>query len=159
MVNMQAINATLESIANRIPDTTEVFQRLKHAKMLSVCDLSNGYWNVGLDPQSKRLTAFGSEQSQWVWKCLPQGMVSSGPYFQSWVERLFRRHNILAGHERFASLDREFDLRNANTKNYDSKSNNAENSTDFSHNESEEYAKLNPAGAKIALWEDDGFLD
>ena len=159
VVNMQAINATLESIANRIPDTTEVFQRLKHAKMLSVCDLSNGYWNVGLDPQSKRLTAFGSEQSQWVWKCLPQGMVSSGPYFQSWVERLFRRHNILAGHERFASLDREFDLRNANTKNDDSKSNNAENSTDFSHNESEEYAKLNPAGAKIALWEDDGFLD
>ena len=64
VVNMQAINATLESIANRIPDTTEVFQRLKHAKMLSVCDLSNGYWNVGLDPQSKRLTAFGSEQSQ-----------------------------------------------------------------------------------------------
>ncbi len=72
---MQARNATLLSIANRIPDTTEVFQRLKHAILLSVCDLSNGYWNVGLDEQSKRLTAFGSEQSQWVWKCLPQGMV------------------------------------------------------------------------------------
>ena len=47
-----------------------------HAKLLSVCDLCNGYWNVSLDEQSKRLTAWGSEQSQWVWRCLPQGMVS-----------------------------------------------------------------------------------
>ena len=154
VVNMQARNATLQSIANRIPDTAEIFQRLKHAKMLSVCDLCNGYWNVSLDEKSKRLTAWGSEQSQWVWKCLPQGMVSSGPYFQSWVERLFRRHNILAGHENFADLDREFDLRKANEK-LSAKSNKRKTRQTRLDN----YAKLNPKGANIQLWEDDGFLD
>ena len=43
-------------------------------------------------------------------------MVSSGPYFQTWVERLFRRHGILAGHEHFADLDREFDMQQAKKK-------------------------------------------
>lgn len=157
VVNMQARNATLESIANRIPDTTEIFQRLKHAKMLSVCDLCNGYWNVSLDEQSKRLTAWGSEQSQWVWRCLPQGMVSSGPYFQSWVERLFRRHNILAGSERFADLDREFDLQKARNARKSAERNATTETSDKEVIDS--YEKLNPKAANIQLWEDDGFLD
>ena len=37
-------------------------------------------------------------------------MVSSGPYFQTWVERLLRRHNILAGQCQFADLDLERDI-------------------------------------------------
>lgn len=160
VVNMQARNATLESIANRIPDTNEVFQRLKHAKLLSVCDLSNGYWNVGLDEHSKRLTAFGSEQSQWVWRCLPQGMVSSGPYFQMWVERLFRRHNILAGSENFADLDREFDLQKSKQKQAASNTSLNDSIESNDHNKgSDDYSKLNPKGAKVALWKHDGFLD
>ena len=35
---------------------------------------------------------------------------SSGPYFQTWVERLLRRHNILAGQCQFADLDPERDI-------------------------------------------------
>ena len=163
VVNMQARNATLESIANRIPDTAEIFQRLKHAKLLSVCDLCNGYWNVSLDEQSKRLTAWGSEQSQWVWKCLPQGMVSSGPYFQTWVERLFRRHGILAGHERFADLDREFDMQQAKRKgksaDESASTDDANRTMSDSQKRQDAYAKLNPKGAALQLWEDDGFLD
>ena len=163
VVNMQARNATLESIANRIPDTAEIFQRLKHANLLSVCDLCNGYWNVSLDEKSKRLTAWGSEQSQWVWRCLPQGMVSSGPYFQTWVERLFRRHGILAGHEQFADLDREFDLQQANKKGKLSGTPNEAADKGDAKSEKQKrqdaYAKLNPKGAALQLWEDDGFLD
>ena len=118
-----------------------------------------GYWHVYLDEPSKRLTAWGSEQSQWVWKCLPQGMVSSGPYFQSWVERLFRRHNILAGHERFADLDREFDLQQARKRAANANQHNTTNPDDEESSQLNDYEKLNPKGAKVQLWEDDGFLD
>ena len=52
--------------------------RMKNAKFLSGFDMENGYWNVALDGKSKRLTAFGSECGSWMWRCLPQGMVSSG---------------------------------------------------------------------------------
>ena len=109
VVNMIARNATLESIANRMPECTEIFMALKGAKYLACFDLENGYWNVALDEKSKRLTAFGSEMGSWVWKCLPQGMVSSGPYFQAWCERLFRKYNILAPQHGFADLDTQFE--------------------------------------------------
>ena len=96
VVNMIARNQTLENIANRLPECTEIFSELKNARYLSGFDMENGYWNVALDEKSKRLTAFGSECGSWMYKCLPQGMVSSGPYFQAWCERLFRRYNILS---------------------------------------------------------------
>ena len=55
------------------------------------------------------VTAFGSEMGSWCWKCLPQGMVSSGPYFQAWCERLFRKYNVLAPQHGFADLDSQFE--------------------------------------------------
>ena len=87
----------LESIGNRIPETAELYHSLVGCNVLSACDMKDGYWNVGLDEESMRLTAFCSEAGSWCWRCLPQGMVSSGPYFQTWMERLLRRHNMLAG--------------------------------------------------------------
>ena len=109
VVDMRARNQTLVNIGNRMPEISEIFLELKNAKFLSGFDLENGYWLVGLDEKSKRLTAFGSEYGSWMWRCLPQGMVNSGLYFQAWCERLFRKYGILASQQGFADLDRQFD--------------------------------------------------
>ena len=152
VVNMIARNATLESIANRMPDCTEIFMALKHAKFLSSFDLENGYWNVSLDESSKRLTAFGSEMGSWVWKCLPQGMVSSGPYFQAWCERLFRRYNILASQQGFADLDKQFDLNQLRSKGFDSVDDKTFSDID------KDTLKRNLEDARNLIWRYDGYL-
>ena len=152
VVNMIARNATLESIANRMPDCTEIFMALKHAKFLSSFDLENGYWNVSLDESSKRLTAFGSEMGSWVWKCLPQGMVSSGPYFQAWCERLFRRYNILASQQGFADLDKQFDLNQLRGKGFDSVDDKTFSDID------KDTLKRNLEDARNLIWRYDGYL-
>ena len=66
VVNMIARNQTLENIANRLPECTEIFSELKNARYLSGFDIENGYWNIALDEKSKRLTAFGSECGSWM---------------------------------------------------------------------------------------------
>ena len=76
--------------------------------MINVFDVKDGYWNCPLfydetDPDSarnnsRRLTAFQSECGEWQFKCLPQGLSCSGPYFQAWLTRIFRKYNIVLGH-------------------------------------------------------------
>ena len=61
---------TLESIANRIPETTELYPRLVDCVWLSATDLQDGYWNCPLEEESERLTAFVSEAGTWCWRCL-----------------------------------------------------------------------------------------
>jgi len=164
VVNMIARNATLEPIANRLPECTEIFMALKGAKYLACFDLENGYWNVALDEKSKRLTAFGSEMGSWCWKCLPQGMVSSGPYFQAWCERLFRKYNVLAPQHGFADLDSQFEEvrlsreadRVAQEQREDGRENAAE--TTAKADESKAAIKKHLVDAKKLRWTGAGFL-
>ena len=74
---------------------------------INVFDVKDGYWNCPLfydetDPDSarnnsRRLTAVQSECGEWQFKCLPQGLSCSGPYFQAWLTRIFRKYNIVLG--------------------------------------------------------------
>eukprot|EP01048_Picozoa_sp_COSAG05_P015771 COSAG05_NODE_1942_length_3800_cov_1.897595_7_plen_169_part_00 len=49
------------------------------------------------------LSLFGS------YRVLPMGASPSGPIFNEWVTRIFRRYNVLVGREQFAGLDDEFE--------------------------------------------------
>ena len=71
------------------------------AKVISVFDVKDGYWACPLDESSIPLTAFQSECGAWVWKCLPQGLSCSGPYFHSWLTRVYRKYNIVIDQTRY----------------------------------------------------------
>jgi hypothetical protein len=73
-------------------------------------------------------------------------MVSSGPYFQAWCERLFRRYNILSSQHGFAELDKQFE------KDKTDKSN---STTKQSGKPTDKYLE----DAEKLIWSYDGFLD
>ena len=93
VVDLRARNSTLITVANQLPEASALFEMLKDAKVINVFDVRDGYWNCPLfydetDPDcernnSRRLCAFQSECGEWMFKCLPQGLSVSGPYFQA----------------------------------------------------------------------------
>ena len=75
-----------------------MYAKLRHAKYISTLDLKNGYWNAGLDEESKPLTAFATEYGCYEYNVIPQGLISSASFFQSWVEAKLRRYGVLFEH-------------------------------------------------------------
>ena len=61
-------------------------------------DLKNGYWNAGLDEESRPLTAFATKLGLHEYNVVPQGLVCSAAFFQHWVEAKLRRHGVLFEH-------------------------------------------------------------
>ena len=42
-----------------------------------------------------------------MFKCLPQGLSVSGPYFQAWLTRLFRKYNVVMNQTIYVPKDKE----------------------------------------------------
>lgn len=109
VVSMVEMNECLQKCNNRIPLNDELFDRLKNSYVISTFDLTTGYWLCELDDSTSRLCAFQSEYGAWAYRVLPMGASPSGPIFNEWVTRIFRRYNVLVGREQFAGLDDEFE--------------------------------------------------
>jgi hypothetical protein len=61
-----------------MPTIEEVATRLNGAKIFSVFDASNGFWQVELDQASSRFTTFNTPFGRYCWKRMPFG-ISSAP--------------------------------------------------------------------------------
>ena len=56
------------------PSIRETLFKLKHARYLSILDLTNSYWNIELDDATRRILAFQTATAQFCWNRLPQGI-------------------------------------------------------------------------------------
>ena len=65
-----------------MPVLEEVLHELKDAKVFSKADLASGYWQVKLDEESKRLTAFQTPFGRFQYRRLPFGLCASAEIFQ-----------------------------------------------------------------------------
>ena len=92
-----------------MPDMHECWQRLRNAKILSTCDLDRGYWQLNLDKESRRKTAFATPYGNFEYKVVPMGLISSAHYFQQALEGIMRNHGIL--YERLAVDAQVYDSR------------------------------------------------
>eukprot|EP01050_Picozoa_sp_SAG11_P021689 SAG11_NODE_3912_length_2152_cov_13.990258_1_plen_317_part_00 len=98
VTDFRALNEIAESHQHPIPEVGEMYAKLRHAKYISTLGLKNGYWNAGLDEESKPLTAFATEYGCYEYNVIPQGLISSASFFQSWVEAKLRRYGVLFEH-------------------------------------------------------------
>ena len=61
-----------------MPTIEEIATRLNGARLFSVFNASNGFWQVELDEESSMLTTFNTPFSHYRWKRMPFG-ISSAP--------------------------------------------------------------------------------
>ena len=71
-----------------MPTIEEIATRLDGAKLFSVFDASNGFWQVELDDESSSLTTFNTPFGRYRWKRMPFGINSAPEIWQ----RKMREH-------------------------------------------------------------------
>jgi len=119
VVDLRCRNETIRDIGNQLPEAATLFEYLRCAKVISLYDIKDGYWNCPLDPISCDLVAFQSECGAWKWRCLPQGLSCSSQYFSAWLMRVYRKYSIVIGQTKIlpvsAERSRVFQLKIART--------------------------------------------
>ena len=66
----------------------EVAAKVKHAKIYSVLDASNGYWQIRLTKDSQKYTTFNSPFGRYKYLRLPFGIKSSSEVFQRTISQI-----------------------------------------------------------------------
>lgn len=91
-LNAQFINAIIFSDKECPPIIEELLQRFEGAKFLSTTDLVMGYWQIPLDPKSRKYTAFLYDGHLYQFTRVPFGLKTAGSGF-------IRALNVALGQE------------------------------------------------------------
>lgn len=54
-----------------MPRTDELLERVGNATFITAMDLSKGYWQLALAPETKELTAFSTPYGKFQFKVIP----------------------------------------------------------------------------------------
>jgi len=81
-VDYRALNAITITDSYPIPSMDVLLSRLEGAKYYTSLDLSQGFWQIGLDPSSKVKTAFRTESGLYQFNVLSMGLKNSPSQFQ-----------------------------------------------------------------------------
>ena len=83
-VDYRKLNGQILDEASALPIINEVLRDLSSAKIFSVLDLKNGYWQVPMDDNSKRLTAFTTpDGATFQFRRMPFGLKNAPATFQN----------------------------------------------------------------------------
>lgn len=81
VVDYRKLNLQLIDDKFPLPNITDIFDSLAGAIYFTHLDLAQGYYQVGLDPESRRVTGFSTPSGQYQMKRLPMGLKISPSAF------------------------------------------------------------------------------
>jgi len=92
-IDFRSLNSVTESLSWPIPNIKHMLRRIgdKKAALFGVMDLTSGYHQTPLDPESIKYTAFTTFMGIYEWLRVPMGLKGAGSYFQQIMS-----HEVLA---------------------------------------------------------------
>jgi hypothetical protein len=72
-----------------IPTYVDIMSKVRDAKVFSVLDTNNGFWNIELDESSSKLCTFNTPFGRYRFKRLPFGLKCSSEIFQRKIVQCF----------------------------------------------------------------------
>jgi len=87
VVDYRELNKIIHNAVFPIPRIQDIFQQYKGCTVFSACDIRHAFYTVGIDEQSRHLTAFSCELGKFQFKFLPQGLKISPAVFQAQIEK------------------------------------------------------------------------
>ncbi|XP_076062417.1 uncharacterized protein LOC143037752 [Oratosquilla oratoria] len=75
------VNSITRPIAEPMSDQRMIFSRLSNSTFFSKLDLSRGFFQIGLHPESRRITAFGTPWGLYQFTVLPFGLTNAPAVF------------------------------------------------------------------------------
>ena len=79
-----------------MPRVDELLDRLGTARFFSTLDLTKGYWQIPLSPESKEKTAFSAPDGLYQFHTLPFGLFGAPATFQCLMDRVLSPHAAFA---------------------------------------------------------------
>jgi hypothetical protein len=76
-----------------LPNQERIFAKMSGKKFVSKIDLSKGYWQVPMDPQTKHLTAFTTPRGLFQFTTMPFGLVNAPATFNRLMRKLLSGMN------------------------------------------------------------------
>ncbi|XP_041421806.1 uncharacterized protein LOC121394536 [Xenopus laevis] len=92
-VDFRKINLISKFDSYPMPRIDELIDQLGGAKFISTIDLSKGYWQIPLDPESREKTAFATSQGLFQFVTMPFGLHGAPATFQRLMDRILRGHD------------------------------------------------------------------
>ncbi|KAF2352940.1 Reverse transcriptase domain, partial [Trinorchestia longiramus] len=74
--------------AEPITDTTAIFTHLAGKTIFSKMDLTSGYWQVPLHPESRQYTAFNTRSDLYEFKVMPFGLANAPATFSRLIRQV-----------------------------------------------------------------------
>ena len=95
-VDYRKVNEVSRFDAYPMPRVDELLDRLGTARFFSTLDLTKGYWQIPLSPESKEKTAFSTPDSLYQFRTLLFGLFGAPATFQRLMDRVLRPHAAFA---------------------------------------------------------------
>ena len=96
-VDFRSLNKIVEPISFPIPRIDDILSQLGEAKYFTTLDLKSGYWQVRLDEESKKKTAFTCHKGLFQFNVMPFGLSNAPAVFQELM------NIVLQGCEEFST--------------------------------------------------------
>ena len=81
-VEYRKLNSIFKKDAYPLPRIDEMMDALGKAKWFSSTDLTNGFWQIGMHPDSIQKTVFISREGLYEFNVIPFGVCNGSPTFQ-----------------------------------------------------------------------------
>ncbi len=96
-VDYYVLNKHTEAIAYPLPRIDVIFVYLADAYFFSILDLRSAFYQIELDKDSRKCTAFICHRGSFQWNVMPQGATNATETLQRCVDKIFKylSHNIL----------------------------------------------------------------
>lgn len=101
-VDYRALNAITVPDRFPMPVLGEILQSLGDTRIFSNLDLLSGYWQIGLEEESKPLTAFSTPREHLEFEVMPFGLCNAPSTFSRLMSQIFRD---LEGNQMLCYLD------------------------------------------------------
>ncbi|KAL0295997.1 UNVERIFIED_CONTAM: Enzymatic polyprotein [Sesamum radiatum] len=72
------------------PSKEHLIDCIKGAKVFSKFDCKSGFYQIKMESESKKFTAFSTPQGQYIWNVLPMGLANAPQIFQRKMDNLFK---------------------------------------------------------------------
>ena len=95
-VDYRKVNEVSRFDAYPMPRVDELLDRLGTARFFTTLDLTKGYWQIPLSPESKEKTAFSTLYGLYQFVTLPFGLFGAPATFQRLMDRVLRPHAAYA---------------------------------------------------------------
>ena len=94
-LDYRRLNTRTDKDSGPIPHQTELLDHREGAKFFSALDLASGYYQLEMEKDSRKCTAFPTPYGLYQWKVMPMGLTNAPAMFQTAINQILKDH-ILA---------------------------------------------------------------